>query len=167
MRYSIVHRKAPHVANTNEIRTKLHPYVRDWLRGKYGIAFAKSKVSLQGCTGSHVFDAVSADAKIVAEIKAASGRTSGDKSPAGKRASAFEQLYYLSLVAAETKLLVLTDPEFFNIIKKKSSGKVPGNIQLVYCPLPTELARAIKSVTRKASEEIDRGKKSFRKGAAD
>jgi hypothetical protein len=155
------------VANTNQIKTKIHPYVRDWLKERYGITFGKSRVHLQGCEGFHVFDAVSTDGKIVAEIKAASGRTSGDKSPAGKRASAFEQLYYLSLATAETKLLVLTDPEFFHIIRKKSTGKLPSNIQLLYCPLPTELAAVIRSVTRKASEEIDRGKKSFRKAAAD
>jgi hypothetical protein len=99
------------------------------------------------------------DGKIAAEIKVASGRTSGGKHPSGKRASAFEQLYFLSLVKADIKLLVLTNPEFFEIMKAKTAGIVPADIQLVRCLLPPDLARIAFSVTSEASEEIDRGKK--------
>jgi hypothetical protein len=146
------------MANTELIKSKIHPYVRNWLEEKYSVAFGRSKLLLRGCEGIHYFDAVSSDGKIAAEIKTASGRTSGGKHPSGKRASAFEQLYFLSLAKAELKLLVLTDPEFFEIMKGKTAGIVPGDIQLLRCPLPPELTRIVFSVTSKASEEIDRGK---------
>lgn len=146
------------MANTELIKSKIHPYVRDWLEKEYGVAFGRNRLPLRGCEGLHYFDAVSSDGRIVAEIKTASGRTSGGKHPSGKRASAFEQLYFLSLAQAETKLLVLTDPEFFEIMKAKTTGMVPANITLLACPLPPELARIVLSVTNEASEEIDRGK---------
>jgi hypothetical protein len=146
------------VANTELIRSKIHPYVRGWLKEKYGVAFGRSRLPLRGCEGVHYFAAVSSDGKIAAEIKAASGRTSGGKHPSGKRASAFEQLYFLSLAEAETKLLVLTDPEFLEIMKAKTAGIVPADIQLLRCPLPPELEKIVFSVTNEASEEIDRGK---------
>lgn len=149
------------MANTNEIKTKVHPYVRDWLKQKYGIPFGRNRLPLRDCDGFHEFAAVSTDGKIVAEIKAASGKTSGGKHPSGKRASAFEQLYFLLLAIADTKLLILTNLEFLEIIKEKSAGNLPADIQLVYCPLPPELETVVEAVTQKASNEIDRGKKAF------
>jgi hypothetical protein len=146
------------MANTNLIKTRIQPYVRNWLKRKYGIAFGRNKLPLHECEGVHFFDAVSTDGKIVAEIKAASGNTSGGKHPSGKRASAFEQLYFLSLAKAETKLLILTNLEFFNIIETKSAGTLPTSIQLLYCRLPARLQALVQSVTDEASEEIDRGK---------
>jgi hypothetical protein len=116
------------MANTNLIKSKIHPYVRSWLRTKYGVEFGRNALPLRDCEGKHEFDAVSPDGKIVAEIKTASGRTSGGKHPSGKRASAFEQLYFLSLAKADTKLLIITDAEFFENKKAKTSATVPSDI---------------------------------------
>ncbi|HEV8492966.1 MAG TPA: hypothetical protein VGR76_11885, partial [Candidatus Angelobacter sp.] len=113
------------VANTNLIKSKIHPYVRNWLKDKYGFEFGKLALPLRDCDGKHEFDAVSSNRKIVAEIKTASGWTSGGKHPSGKRASAFEQLYFLSLAKADIKLLVITDAEFFEIMKGRTAGIVP------------------------------------------
>jgi len=154
------------MANTEIIKTKIHPFVRNWLKEKYGIAFGRSELPLRDCEGSHDFDAVSSDGSIVGEIKTASGRTSGNKHPSGKRASAFEQLYFLLLTKTKTKLLILTDPEFFKIMQERTSGKIPPDFELLYCPLPAELAALVHNVTTEASEEIDRGKRSFRKGSS-
>lgn len=120
------------MANTNVIKNEIQPFVREWLKQKYGVAFGRSKLPLHECEGWHDFDAVSTDGRVVAEIKAASAWTSGGKHPSGKRASAFEQLYFLSLAQAQQKLLVLTDLEFFRIMKSKCQGVVPSNIELVY-----------------------------------
>src|SRR5579871_1311451 len=92
-----------YMANTDVIKSKIHPYVRNWLKERYGVAFGKGSLPLQDCEGVHQFDAVSSDGKVAAEIKTASGKTSGGKHPSGKRASAFEQLYFLSLAKADTK----------------------------------------------------------------
>ena len=154
-------RGAP-VANTNLIKSKIHPYVRNWLKDKYGFEFGKLAFPLRGCDGKHEFDAVSSNRKIVAEIKTASGWTSGGKHPSGKRASAFEQLYFLSLAKADIKLLIITDAEFFEIMRGRTAGIVPSDIKLEKCLLPAHLAEVVRSITNEASKEIDRGKKSFR-----
>jgi len=150
------------VANTNLIKSKIHPYVRSWLKNQYGVEFGKTALPLRDCEGKHEFDAVSSNGRIVAEIKTASGRTSGGKHPSGKRAPVFEQLYFLSLVKAYEKLLIITDAEFFEIMKGRTAGIVPADIKLVKCPLPPHLAEIVYSITNEASKEIDRGKKSFR-----
>src|SRR5215471_1085574 len=139
------------MANTNLIKSKIHPYVRDWLKKKYGVSFGRNKLPLMGCEGFHYFDAVSSNGKIAAEIKTASGRTSGGKHPSGKRASAFEQLYFLLLAKAKLKLLVVTDPEFFEIMKDRTAGCLPDTIELVYCRLPAHLAALVHAVTEEAS----------------
>jgi len=149
------------LANTNLIKSKIHPYVRSWLKDQYAVEFGKNALPLRDCEGKHEFDAVSSNGKIVAEIKTASGWTSGGKHPSGKRASAFEQLYFLSLVEADNKLLIITDADFFEIMKGRTAGIVPTNIKLVKCPLPPHLAEIVHSITNEASKEIDRGKKSF------
>jgi hypothetical protein len=151
------------MANTNLIKSKIHPYVRDWLKSQYGAEFGKNSLPLRDCEGKHEFDAVSSDGKIVAEIKTASGPTSGRNHPSGKRASAFEQLYFLSLATADLKLLVITDAEFFEIMKARTRGVVPVDIKLVKCILPLHLAEIVQSITSEASKEIDRSKRSFRK----
>jgi hypothetical protein len=151
------------VANTHPIKTEIEPYVRDWLAEKFGISFHKKFVQLAECEGLHEFDAVSADRRIVAGIKSSSAKTSGEKNPSGKIASAFQELYFLVLVKAEIKILVLTDRDFFDLLIKRTRNKLPSNIQLLYCPLSVELDSLVRSITFEASDEIDRGKKVFGK----
>jgi hypothetical protein len=146
------------VANTNLIKSKIPQLVKRQVRFRVW----KLALPLRDCDGKHEFDAVSSNRKIVAEIKTASGWTSGGKHPSGKRASAFEQLYFLSLAKADIKLLVITDAEFFEIMKGRTAGIVPADIQLDKCLLPPHLAEIVHSITNEASKEIDRGKKSFR-----
>jgi len=57
--------------------------------------------------GAHEFDAVSDDLSIVPAIKAAGGRTASARIPSGKIKNAEAELYYLTLVPAEVRLLVL------------------------------------------------------------
>jgi hypothetical protein len=64
------------MANTNEIKVKIEPYVQRCLAAKFGVAFRKRMLPLAGCAGVHEFDAVSEDGKIVAAIKSSSGATS-------------------------------------------------------------------------------------------
>ena len=61
--------------------------------------------------GSHEFDAVSDYDSIVAAIKGHSYMTSGGKLPSGKFDSLYRELYFLSLVKADKKLLVFTNED--------------------------------------------------------
>ena len=59
------------MANTNPIKSKIHPFVRNWLKDQYGMEFGRNALPLRDCDGKHEFDAVSSNSKIVAEIKTA------------------------------------------------------------------------------------------------
>jgi len=146
------------MANTHLIKTRVEPFVRDWLAEKYAQKFTKEFLSLSDCCGVHEFDAVSADKKIVCGIKSSSAATSGGKNPSGKIAGAYEELYFLASVDANQRLLVLTDEEFFRLLSKRMKGKLSREIKLLYCPLTPELAQLVGAIQSDARDEIDRGK---------
>ena len=146
------------MANTSLLLTKVEPYVRDWLGRKFGKVFARRDLPLAGCEGEQSFDAVSEDGKVVACIRFSSGLTSGGKFPTGKRDAALRDLYFLLLANAERKLLVLTDKEFFKLFSDRRRFKIHSSIDILHCELPTELEKIVKSIRRKATEEIDMGK---------
>jgi hypothetical protein len=150
------------MANTNLLKTRVEPFVREWLAKQYSQTFSREFLQLAGCSGSHEFDAVSADKRIVCGIKSSSGATSGGKNPSGKIASAYEELYFLAGVDADQRFLVLTDKEFYQLLSRKMQEKLSRDIKLFYCPLTEELARLVRAVQSEASSEIDRGKPSAR-----
>jgi hypothetical protein len=141
------------VANTSLLKTKVEPYVRKVLCSEYSIAFASAKVSLT-TGGSHEFDAVSTGDRIVASIKSSSGKTRSENVPSGKIKDAEAELYYLMLVPASIRLLVLTNREFFDIMTKRLVDKLPQNIELRLISLPQELQEQVDIVQKKASVEV-------------
>jgi len=106
--------------------------------------------------GQHEFDAVSKDGLIIAAIKGHSLKTGGGNLPAAKFASLYQELYFLSLVKAKERLLILTNQEMYSDFVKRSKGKVADGIALVYCELPEAMQREVATVGKKASDEMGR-----------
>ena len=106
--------------------------------------------------GTHEFDAVSDDGSVIASIKANSGLTSGGNHPTGKVATCLNEVYFLTLVTAPTRLLVLTNPEFKEIFQRTTAGKIAPGIEVILVPLPVEMQETVDGVTRKASDEMSR-----------
>lgn len=150
------------MANTHLLKTRVEPFVREWLSGEFGQKFTCQFLQLAGCSGFHEFDAVSADKRIVCGIKSSSGITSGGRNPSGKIAGAYEELYFLASVDADQRFLVLTDEEFYRLLSEKMREKLTRQTRLLYCPLTEELAQLVKKIRSDASGEIDRGKPSAR-----
>lgn len=146
------------MANTHLLKTRVEPFVRDWLSAKYSQKFTREFLQLSGCCGFHEFDAVSADKKIVCGIKSSSAATSGGKNPSGEIASAYEELYFLAGVDADQRFLILTDEDFYRLLSKRMQEKLSRDIKLLYCPLTEELAQLVRAIHSEASSEIDRGK---------
>jgi len=149
------------MADTSLFKTHVEPHVREWLSARYSQPFVRRFLRLAGCCGSHEFDAVSADGKIVCGIKSSSSITSGGKNPSGKIAGAYEELYFLAGVEAEQRFLILTDEGFYKLLSKKMHDKLSRDIRLLYCPLTSELSELVGKVHADASGEIDRGKPAF------
>lgn len=99
------------MADTSFLRNQVEEYVRSELSREFGVPFRPDMVELV-IGGTHEFDAVSPDLRIVAAIKTAGGKTRNKKNPSGKIKDVEAELYYLTLVPAEVRLLVVTSREF-------------------------------------------------------
>ena len=148
------------MADTTALKKQIEPHVQEWLGVLFGVRFRRRTVPLtgQGTVGKHQFATVSEDGKIVASVKNHSAETTGDNLPSGKIDSCYAEIYYLSLVQAEKKLLVLTDREFCRLFSMQSAGMVVEGIDILHCPLPPDLEKIKNAVRRIASAEIDDGK---------
>ncbi|MGH8923857.1 MAG: hypothetical protein ACRDWA_04330 [Acidimicrobiia bacterium] len=81
------------MANTRYLTTVVETWVRSQLDERFGQPFPNRRLRL--LTGREIkFDAVSADAAVVAAIKTSSGLTSGGNFPTGKVNSCIADLWY-------------------------------------------------------------------------
>lgn len=145
------------MADTRALKSEIEPYVCTWLTNKFGKPFQSEFLTLSGVKdrpARHEFDAVSEDRKIVCGIKTASWTTSGGKRGSGKIQGAYAELFFLNLVQADQKYLVLTDPEFFEKLREDSRGKLPLKIDLLYCPLSEDLKRIVEAVRTHSRSEL-------------
>jgi len=143
------------MADTRFLGTHVEEFVRARLAEEYGVAFSKRFLTLNTAGGrKHEFDAVSEHGEIVASIKAMSARTSGGNLPQGKFNNAIAELYYLSLVVAPQRLLVLTDPEFHALLLKKIDGALPEGVSLRCVRLSPEMQAQVDEVVKAASREM-------------
>ena len=145
------------MANTAILRYKVEPVIRAGLEEKFAQPFTPQVLILSG-GAAREFDAVSGDGTVVVSIKTSSGLTSGGNIPSGKINGCIADLYYLSLLDAPVRWLVLTNPEFHEIFSKRMTGALPDGVEVKLVPLPEGLQAEVDGVIREASDEIDRGK---------
>lgn len=112
--------------------------VRTILSKEYGVVLTKRRLTLQRekhdrTPNTHEFDFVSPDQKIVGEIKSYKYTKKAQANTRLPRV--MMDCWYLSLVKAEIKLLVLTDEKFYEEFKKDSDGLLPPSIKVCYCPV--------------------------------
>jgi len=146
------------MAKTIELR-KVELFIRNELGEHYpGHTFTEKALPLRkkrdGAYAFHKFDAVSEDNTIIDSIKSHSWLTSGGNLPSGKIGQIYQSLYFLSLVDAKTKLLILTDIEAYEGFLTVSDGKVAEDLEIKFYPLPPELQLIVTKVHRKASQEM-------------
>jgi hypothetical protein len=145
------------MASTAKLRYKVEPYIRRLLEDEFDQPFSSQRLELPG-GATREFDAVSADGSVVVAVKTSSGLTSGGNKPSGKVKGAITDLYYLSLIDAPVRRLVLTNPEFYDIFTTDMAGAIADGIDVVLVPLPAELQAMVDEVIAEAVDEIDRGK---------
>lgn len=147
------------MADTTYVKTVVEPWVRSWLSTQYPAHIFKPQLMpLVGVTrttpGYHEFDAVSEDKSIISAIKGHSFKTSGGNLPQAKFASLYQELYFLSLVKAKRRLLILTNKEMYTDFVERSKGKVADDVEIIYCQLPEDLGRGMINISNKASKEM-------------
>lgn len=141
------------MADTTYLKHVVEDAIRDQLAAKYGVPFRSRRVQLV-TGGTHEFDAVSEDGSVVVGIKSSGGKTSGGKIPVGKLKAAIAELYYLSLVQAQTRILVLTDQSFYQILARRLKGAVAPGLDLHWMQLPAGIQDKVQQVQSLASMEM-------------
>jgi hypothetical protein len=141
------------MADTSYLKRVVEPRIRTILEDRYGQPFYKRFLPLRS-GGRHEFDAVSADGEIVVSIKSSSGLTSGGNAPDGKIKNSLAELYYLSLVDAPTRILVLTNPDFHRIFTKKAEGAIAPGLSVELIGLPADEQAEVDAVVAAASAEV-------------
>jgi hypothetical protein len=141
------------MADTRFLTTVVEQHVRAVLAAEQAIGFTKKPVVLR-TGGRHEFDAVADDGSVVASIKSASGKTRGGRHPAGKVHAAISELYFLSLVDAPARQLILTTPDFYEIFIRTLSGKLTPGIEVRCITLPPDIQAEVAKVQNSASQEI-------------
>ena len=141
------------VANTSYLRRVVEPYVRQELGRRYNTVFL-SKVTGLVSGGQREFNAVSHSGDIIASITSAGGKPVSGNVSSGKVRVAESELYYLTLVTAATRLLVVTSPEFFRMLLKKLDGRLAPGISVELIELPEEMAEEVARVRAEASVEM-------------
>lgn len=101
------------------------------------------------------FDAVNADRSIVANISTSSSRMSSGKPAVGKMMKIRSDIYFLLLVDAKRRLVVLTEKDMYDqCLGEARNGRVPASIEFHYAELPEHLASSLKVAKQSASDEV-------------
>ncbi|MCC6180034.1 MAG: hypothetical protein IT305_32370 [Chloroflexi bacterium] len=130
---------------------------RNWMPEQFGQQFHRDRLQLSS-GGVFDFDAVSADGRIVALISTASGRTSGGKYPVGKVHKLRSDMLFLTMITAEQRLIVLTEPDMHALCIKEMEGRrVPDGVVFVLATLPPDLASKLRDARELASREVRPG----------
>ncbi len=65
-------------------------------------------------------------------------------------------MYFLTLVSASIRLLVLTNPEFYGMFTRVTAGQTAEGLRVKLLPLLPEMQNSVDGVTRLVSEEMSR-----------
>lgn len=142
------------MADTSYLKNEVERFVRGELERRFSQSFTSRRLKLV-TDGNHEFDAVSEDGKIVVSIKASSGLTSGGHLPSGKFNDNIAELYFLSLVEAEQRILVVTSPSFHQLLIRKLRDRVAPGLSIECISLPDEIQSDVDAVVLKASREMN------------
>jgi hypothetical protein len=141
------------MSDTRLLGGRVEDAVRVALSVEFGVEFSKRRLPLRS-GGRFSFDAVSADGRVVVSIKSSRGTTRGGKPPTGAIKAAIADLYFLSLVDADRRILVLTDIDFYKRLSHDLKGRTGQGLELKHVPLPTKLALEVQTVLDRASREM-------------
>ena len=142
------------MADTTAIKTRIEPYVRQWLSLQFpGRVFTERQVTL--VSGSHYrFDAVSEDNQIVAAILSNRPKTRTGRENTGGVRKAMDDIGWLQeLPENVSKIMIFTDSGFRDLIRKRSERKGMDDIRMMVCSLPKDLAELLQQTLDKASQE--------------
>jgi hypothetical protein len=121
---------------------------------RFGVRFERAQVNLLP-GGQYSFDAVSADLSLIATISTSDTRTATGRNAVGKILKVRSDVYFLGLVRAKQKFVVLTQADMYTWwLKEKERGRVPHDIEFLHVDIPGDLQRALERSRGAASKEV-------------
>jgi len=142
------------MVDTTKIKTVIEPYIRNWLSKQFaGHDFEERAVQLVS-SKSHKFDAVADDSSIVAAILCSRAATRTGRENTGGVRKALNDIGYLKEIPSNVqKVLVFTDDNFCQLIRRRASRLGTETIQMVVCKLPSHLEVLLEEILDRASHE--------------
>ena len=130
---------------------------KQWLQIEFNSDFCRRNLQVgsksNGKPAMHSFDFASEDNQIVAEVKSHQ-RTKSGNIPSAKISDTYQACFMLEKVRAKKKLLILTDPKFYEVFKRYSEGKISKEIEIVLLHGDANLKRAdLKAVTKQSKQK--------------
>ena len=142
------------MADTSRIKKVIEPYIRSWLSAIFpSHTFREQPVMLT--TGhSYNFDAVSEDGSIVAAILCNRAKTrTGRENTGGVRKALAELAYLKQTTSVAQRVMVFTDPEFGELIRRRANRAGTENVRIIVCALPTNMESLLCEILNEASYE--------------
>ncbi|RJO62404.1 MAG: hypothetical protein C4542_04070 [Dehalococcoidia bacterium] len=137
------------MASTTVIKTTIEPYVCHWLAAQYpGHIFKERDIF------GFKYDAVSEDGSIVGEILCNRPKTrTGNENTGGVR-KALQNVSGLKQSPGNCKkIMVFTDVEFMELIRRRASRFGIESISMMVCKLPPKLESLLTDMLDRASRE--------------
>ena len=129
---------------------------QEWLLKQVGQPFTESQLPLES-GGVFRFDAVSEDHQIVANISTSALKTSKGKHGTAKIQKIRSDIYFLILVRAKRKLIVLSERDMHTWwLSEVDRGRVPAEIEFLHATIPDVLDSALRTSRQQASQEVTR-----------
>jgi len=134
---------------------KIEKWIREiWLPQKFGQSFKVKSLQLTP-GGSFNFDAVSEDRSIVANISTSSCRTARGNIASAKIQKMRADMLFLIMVKADKRIIVLCEKDMYDyLIKEKTNGRVPDEIEFLHAPIPENLNIALIAARVIAADEV-------------
>lgn len=141
----------------SRVQLEAEDWVRTrWLPQRFGQSFDKKRLLLVS-GGVFEFDAVSTDRAIVASISTSGATTARGKNAVGKFMKIRSDMYFLMLVDAPRRVVVLTEADMFEACQKENeAGRIPDCIEFVHAQIPNELRTLLTASRLTASLEVSR-----------
>lgn len=141
------------MGDTSVLGREVEDAVREALGRELGVELTKKTLPLKS-GGKFSFDAVSPDGRIVVSIKASRGTTRGGKPATGAIKAAIADLYYLSLVDADRRILAVTESGFYERLSHDLRQRIAPGLELKHVPLPPGIHQEAQATLDQASREM-------------
>lgn len=142
------------MADTSRIKKEIEPFVREWLSKRCDNVVLEERSVALPSGGSYKFDAVSHNGLIIGSILCNRPRTRTGRENTGGVRKALAEIEHMKLLPETVrKIMVFTDFQFRELIRRRASRFGTEGIEMLVCNLTPEKEKILQKVLENASYE--------------